>query len=272
MGIVEDIQSIKIQGARAIAYESLKHLEKFSSEHGFGKEFEMEAKRLVAARPTAVSLHNVLEILMKSRSRETIHVLIDRLDSDERAIGFHGRKLIKNGFRVHTRCHSSEAFSIIREAARQNKFTVLVDETRPLNQGFITAKEMSELRNVTVSLGVDAAAGISLSGQGVKKDDIVIVGADAIRREGFYNKIGTYMLALVAKENSIPFYVAASTMKIDRRRRIEIEQRSAEEVSHSLDKKIEIRNPAFDITPWKYVTGVVTEKGIMKPEKIVKMI
>ena len=272
MGIAEDIVSLKIQGSRQIAIESLRHLESFSGKSGFGKEFELEAKKLASSRPTAVMLGNVVEILLKNRNLDTIHALLERIDHDERMLAYHGRKLIKNGFQVHTHCHSSEALSVIREAAKNNKFTVMVDETRPKMQGLMTAKELAKVRNITVSFGVDSAAGPALSGAFEKKDDLVIVGCDAMRREGFANKIGTYMLAVAAKENRIPFYVAASTLKLDRRKRIEIEQRPAEEVCDFEQKEIHVRNPAFDMTPWKYVTGVVTEKGVLKPERIVKMI
>jgi eIF-2B alpha/beta/delta-like uncharacterized protein len=272
MGIMEDIASLKIQGATNISIASLRHLEKFSEKSGFGKEFELEAKRIAAVRPTAVMFHNILEILLKNRNIETIHSLLERLDNDRRMIAYHGRKLIKNGFQVHTHCHSSEALAIIMESSKNNKFTVMVDETRPRQQGLITAKEIARLRNVTVNFGVDSAAGPVLSGLFEKKDDMILVGSDAMRREGMVNKIGTYMLAVVAAENNIPVYVAASTFKLDRRKRIDMENRPENEVYPEADKNIRVRNPSFDITPWKYITAVVTEKGMLKPERIIKMI
>lgn len=272
MGLIEDIKSLKIQGASMIAVESLKYLDKFSQKNGFGKDFEIEAKKIQGSRPTAVVIHNVIEILLKSRNSETIENLIERIENDERQIGFHGRKLIKNGYQVHTHCHSTEALAVIKESAKHNKITVVVDETRPRNQGFITANELSTIRNITVFFGTDSSAGAVLLGRHEKKDDIVIVGADSMRKDGFYNKTGTYMLAVAANENSIPLFVAASTLKLDRRKNIEIEQRPPEEVWKVSDSSIKVRNPAFDFIPWKYVAGVITEKGIMKPERIAKII
>lgn len=272
MGIVEDIISLKIQGARQISVETLRHLDRLSQKSGFGKDFEIEAKKLASARPTAVMVHNVVDILLKSRSQETIHTLLDRIESDEKMIAYHGRKLIKNGFQVHTHCHSSEAVAIIKDASKHNKFTVIVNETRPMQQGRITASELAKIRNITVSFGVDSAAGTAISGSGEKKDDMFLVGCDSMRKEGFANKIGTYMMAVAAKENRVPFYVAASTLKLDRRKRIEIEQRQGSEVWDNHEKEIIVRNPAFEIVPWKYVSAVITEKGVMKPERIEKMI
>lgn len=272
MGIFEDIASLKIQGARQIAVESLKYLDRLSQKSGFGKDFEIEAKKLASARPTAVMLHNAVDILLKSRSQETLHSLLERIESDEKMIAYHGRKLIKNGFQVHTHCHSSEALSIIKDASKHNKFMVFVNETRPFYQGRITASELSNIRNLTVSFGVDSAAGPALSGIGEKKDDMFLVGCDSLRKEGFVNKIGTYMMAVAAKENRVPFYVAASTLKLDRRKRIDIEHRQSSEVWEPQNRDIIIRNPAFETVPWKYVTAVVTEKGILKPERVVKMI
>ena len=264
--IFKRIKSLQIQGATAIAAESLKYLKKFSAKNGFGKKFDAECKRLLAVRKTAVVLHNVLEELKKEKSAKKIDELLERLQKNKEKIAFNGRSLIKKNYSVHTHCHSTEALAVIKEAAKTKKFAVVVDETRPKGQGIKTAKELAKIRKIKVTLIIDDAAWNT-----VQNDDIVIVGADALRKEGLVNKIGTHMLAVIAKEKGIPFYVAADTFRLDRRKKIEIEERPPEEI-HKKIKGVKIKNPAFDITPWKYVMTVITEKGIKKPKNIVKMI
>jgi ribose 1,5-bisphosphate isomerase len=106
----------------------------------------------------------------------------------------------------------------------------------------------------------------------MKDVDIVIVGTDAIRKEGIVNKIGTYPLAVVAWEHKKPFYVVGSTLKLDKRKKLIIEERSPDEVYVEHMKTLEVRNPAFDVTPWKYVKRVVTEKGILTPGNVLRML
>ncbi len=272
MPLESDIKKMKIQGASSIALASLRYLRNFSSRNGFGKAFDEKARKLEAARPTAVVLHNALEALMKSKSTETIDRLIARIEMHRMRVAFHGSCLIGSKFQVHTHCHSSDVMEIIKEAARKKKFTVVVDETRPRYQGLLTANELSKISSINVILITDSSAGMSASGILGKKDDIIIVGCDALRREGVVNKVGTYMLALAAKDNSIPFYVAASSMKIDSRKKIEIEMRPSSEVFAKKINGISVSNPAFDITPWSLVSGVITESGIKKSTEIMKMI
>jgi len=105
----------------------------------------------------------------------------------------------------------------------------------------------------------------------MKHVDLVVVGSDAVRKNGVVNKVGTSLLALAAKENKKPFYVVASTIKFDRRKKFVVEERPGSEVYKKI-KGIKIRNPAFDITDWKFVSAVVMEKGILKPEKVKRML
>lgn len=271
MDLVQRIKNLEIQGATNIAIESLKHLKGFAKKNGFGSRFDNECKRLLSARPTAVPIFNVINELKKEKSEKKIDELIKRIKSAEVTISKIGSKLIKSGYVVHTHCHSSEAISTIKEATKNKKFTVVVDETRPKEQGIKTAKELSKIKNINVILITDDAAGIALSPSIPPNDDIVIVGADCLRKEGVVNKIGTYILAIGAKENKIPFYVVSSTLKLDRRKKIIIEKRPPSEVYRKI-KGVEILNYAFDITPWKYITAIVTEDGIKKPKEILRMI
>lgn len=266
--IFQDIKTLKIQGATNIAIESLKYLKNFSRKEGFGEKFEKEVEKLLRVRPTAVILYNVIRELKKgNKSESRIDELLKELRESKEKIASYGAPLIKNNFQVHTHCHSSRVIAIMREAASQGKkFSVIVDITRPKLQGIKTAKELAKIKNIKVILIADNAASLALSNPVLPMDDILLVGADAIRREGVVNKVGTYLLAVAAKEVKIPFYVAASTLKVDKRKRFKIEERKPSEVYRKI-KGVKIRNPAFDITPLKFVTGLITEKGIFSAKE-----
>lgn len=265
--LVKRIKSLDIQGARPIAVESLKFLRKLAKKKGFGREFDAAMKKLEKARPTAVVLHNCLEILKKDKNTKTINKLLRQLKQADKDIPLRGKILINKNSRIMTRCHSSEALALIKQAWKDGKkIEVYATETRPRWQGIKTAKELAK-EGIPVTLIVDSAMGFF-----IKDVDIVIVGTDAMRNEGFVNKIGTYPLALLARHHKKPFYVIGSTMKLDRRRKIKIEERNPDEVYVENMKNLKVRNPAFDITPWKYVTRVVTEKGVMTPSNVKKML
>ena len=208
-----------------------------------------------------------------------------------RQIGEHGRNLIKDGSKILTHCNAGAlacvdfgtALAPIRMAhySKKNVF-VYVDETRPRNQGSLTAWELVQ-EKIPHSIIADNAAGHFMQ---KKQIDIVIVGADRIAMNGdVANKIGTYEKAVLAKENDIPFYVAAPLSTFDvackNGQRIPMEERSEDEVLYTSGtdesnkiRKIRIapkessaKNPAFDVTPSKYLTGIITEKGVIKPIK-----
>ena len=190
-----------------------------------------------------------------------------------------GAELIQDGFTILTHCNTGAlatggygtAFGVIRWAKEQGKkLKVIATETRPLLQGArLTAWELKKA-NIPFTLITDSTAGYVMS-QG--KVDCVMVGADRIAANGdTANKIGTYTLAVLAKENGIPFYVAAPTTTIDLSlasgEEIPIEQRKAEEVTHIQGVSIapegtQALNFAFDVTPHYYITAVITERGII---------
>jgi len=194
-------------------------------------------------------------------------------------IGSYGAELIQDGFTVLTHCNAGPlattgygtALGVIICAKIQGKHVnVFADETRPLLQGArLTTWELKKA-GITVTLINDSMAGAFMK-QG--KIDCVIVGADRIASNGdTANKIGTYSVAVLAKEHNIPFYVAAPTTTIDRTLttgdEIPIEQRNPEEVSTFAGVKtapggIDIANPAFDVTPHRYITAIITERGII---------
>jgi len=162
------------------------------------------------------------------------------------------------------------ASGIIKTAAREGKkIRVFVDETRPYLQGArLTCWELLQ-EKIPTTLICDNMAGYFIH-QGIIKK--VFVGADRIAKNGdVANKIGTYPLAVLCRENKIPFYVAAPTSTIDLSlssgKKIPIEERDSQEVTKIMGKciaplEVEVRNPAFDITPAKYITAIITEKGI----------
>jgi ribose 1,5-bisphosphate isomerase len=151
---------------------------------------------------------------------------------------------------------------------------VYVTETRPFQQGLMTAKDLVSSHE-KVRFIVDSACGFFML-----HTDFVLVGADALRREGVVNKIGTLPLAVMAKAFHKPVYVVADTFKIDHREHLHIEERPAKEIYGSVRgeqalsslRSVKIYNPVFDVTPWKYVDAVITEKGVFKPDKIKRMI
>ncbi len=259
-----NIKSVKVQGAREIAIYGLKFLRAFAKKNGFGLKFEVASMVLENARPTAVVLHNAIEIAKKEKSLSAINRLLKQLETSKKRIMQIGSKIIKKNSRIITHCHSGEALAVIKNS-KGKKISVIGTHTEPLEQGIKTAKELAAAKIPTTLIN-DLAIGHFM-----KDVDIVIVGADAIRKEGFVNKIGTHILAEEARTHGKPFYVVANTLKFDRRKKLVIEERPPSEI-HGRIKGVKIRNPAFDLVPWKYVTAVVTEKGIFKPEKIVRML
>lgn len=270
---VKKIKSVEVQGAKEIAVFSLKFLRGVAKKKGFGKEFRRAAKELEGARPTAVVLHNCLEIIHKDKNIETIDKLLENLENVNKKIAENGAKLFrKKRYKILTHCHSREALALIKELKKRGKYiSVIATETDPLEQGVRTAKELSQKR-IKVTLIIDSAVGDFMP-----ETDMVIVGTDAMRKKGVVNKIGTNLYAISAKEHNKPFFVVGNTLKLDKRKEFEIEERPAEEVRKELLKTyrlkgIKIENPAFDITPWKFVTAVITEKGIYKPGQIKRML
>lgn len=265
--LVKRIKSIDIQGAKEIAIESLKFLRTLAKKKGFGKDFNSAMKKLENARPTAVVLHNCLEIVKREKDVKTINKLLRQLNQATNEIAKRGSRLIKKNSVIMTHCHSGEALSVIKQAWKEGKkITVYATETEPKEQGIITAKELAKMK-IPVILIVDSAIEFF-----IKDVDMIIVGTDAIRKDGIVNKIGTYPLAVVAWEHKKPIYVVGNTLKLDKRKKLIIEERDPDEVYVEHLKTLEVRNPAFDVTPWKFVKRVVTEKGILTVGNVKKML
>jgi methylthioribose-1-phosphate isomerase len=240
-------------------------------------------------RPTAVNLFwGVDRVLNKAKTFQgnieeikTAIILEAQKIADEdaaqnRAIGKHGSILIKNGDTILTHCNAGElatveygtALGVIRAAWDEGKkIKVIADETRPLLQGArLTAYELKR-DGIPVTLITDNMAGYVMSKGLVRK---VIVGADRIVQDAVFNKIGTYSVAVLAYEHGIPFYVAAPTSTFDLSHKasdVTIEERNSEEVTHVGCQQITpddvaVMNPAFDATPLKYVSAIITETRV----------
>ena len=198
---------------------------------------------------------------------KAIDAILKYLQKAQEWIAYNGSKIIKNGDVIMVHCHSSTVLNILRRAKMEEhkKFKVIVTETRPKMQGLKTAKELVKM-GVPIYYIVDSAGPFFMS-----VCNLVLVGSDAIRAEGILNKIGTYPLALAAREIGVPFYVAASKDKLDYDIVSKIEDRPDREIGNpeELEKTGgEIENPAFDLTPWKLITAVITESGLLGEREI----
>jgi len=247
------------------------------------KSLEKTAEKLRKTRPTAHDLFYAIDYMIDkikngedalASANDYVEDIIDRC----RRIGENGEKLIKNGMKILTHCNAGAlatvdygtALAPLRMAHKKGKkFFVYVDETRPRCQGLLTAWEL-EQEGIPHVVVVDNAAGYFMKNGDI---DMVITGADRIAKNGdFANKIGTYEKAVLAKENGIPFYVAAPISTFDKTIKsgdeIVIEERGREELAVINNRKImpdytKVKNPAFDVTPAKYVTGYITEEKII---------
>lgn len=264
---VKDIKDLEIQGAQEIARESLKVLREFGEKKGFGKDFTKAADKLLATRPTGVSLYNCLKIIKDRRSIKSIDEVLDHLDKAQEWMSYNGSNIIKNNFTIMTHCHSSSVLNVFKNAKQKDhkRFKVVVTETRPVLQGYKTAEELVEM-GIPIHYIADSAGPFFMAAC-----DILIVGADAVRGDGILNKIGTYPLALAARETGVPVYFVASKDKLDYDCISEIEDRPDREIGNpkELEKTGgEIENPAFDLTPWNLITAVITESGVLGRKEI----
>jgi methylthioribose-1-phosphate isomerase len=290
--VCEWIKSLRIRGAPAIgiaaAYAGTLAAFEFGSENKIDLRLDRALNEIQATRPTAINLKNVLTRLRKLNLAGSIGeryldesnaILNEEIDSCKK-IGQFGLELVPENATILTHCHTGglatggygTALGIVRAAheAGKNVF-VLADETRPLLQGArLTAYELQKLE-IKFKLIVDSASGIAMK---KFKVDLVVVGADRIAANGdTANKIGTYNLSVLCKENKIPFYIAAPSSTFDLVAEsgddIPIEERSPDEVTHfqscrSAPENISVYAPAFDVSPAENITAIITERGIIR--------
>jgi methylthioribose-1-phosphate isomerase len=294
-GVAEAIRSMVIRGAPAIGVAAAMGVA-IGILKSDGADFRATLDRvcdtLAATRPTAVNLFWAIDrmkrlaLSLEGQPMEAIRAALvaeaGRVKEEDiaicRQIGANGAALVPDGKHVLTHCNAGAlatagygtALGVIRAAVEAGKnIAVFADETRPFLQGArLTAWELQQ-DGIDTKLITDNMAGYFLR---AGKIGCVVVGADRIARNGdVANKIGTYSVAVLAKENGVPFYVAAPISTLDLTLtsgdQIPIEQRAANEVTHVFGvpvapEGIGVENPAFDVTPFRYVTAIITEKGV----------
>jgi len=301
--VAKAIQTMVIRGAPAIGVCAAMGLalgaarSKATGTKQFTTEFQRNCDLLASTRPTAVNLFWAIERMKRSFSDgalagESVDQLKDRLRTEAdrihdedvascRAIGAHGATLVPAEANILTHCNAGAlatagygtALGVIRGAVEAGrKVRVLADETRPFLQGArLTAWELVKDGIDTTVITDNMAGAIMRQGD----IDLVVVGADRIAANGdTANKIGTYSVAVLAREHGIPFYVAAPWSTIDLATKdgdaIPIEERNPREVTHVGSHQLapdgaQVRNPSFDVTPHKYITAIITERGVFKP-------
>ncbi len=302
------IKTMKIRGAPAIGIATAmgialgaQDIRAFNFEE-FMKGLELIFNEMLSTRPTGGNIkwavqrirsflksrkNNAIDTLKELLIEEALKILEEDIEANK-AIGRWGAEFIRDGSKILTHCNAGSlatggygtATAPMFVAREQGKrFEVFADETRPVLQGArLTVWELMQ-EGIPVTLITDNAAGALMK---MGKVDLVIVGTDRTARNGdVANKIGTYSLAVLCKEHKIPFYVAAPLSSIDFSIRtgkdIPIEERSPEEVTYILGtcriapNGVRARNIAFDVTPHKYVTAIITEKGAFRPTDLKKL-
>ncbi len=287
----DKIKKLQVQGARNVAIAAVKAIQtqaqqtKAISKNQFLTELKEAQTILSASRETEPLMRNAIRYLIthaQNVSTEKVAELsqtvnnaatefLSDLDVSREHTAEIGAKRIRDGSVVFTHCHSSTVTRLLAKAKADGKnFKVICTETRPAFQGRITAKEL-------VNLGIDTTFIVDSAARTFMGDvDIVVVGADAITSEGnVVNKIGTGGIAVLAHEARKPLYVVSELLKFDPATLSgeceKIEQRNPTEVWSEAPPKLTVRNPAFDVTPSRYIHGLICEEGIIAPQTIVQV-
>ena len=288
--------AIGVAAAMGMALATIEYKELPKSE--FLKKMEEAADLIRSTRPTASNLFWAIDRIWKIVSFypdnpanlsdlviEEVKLMAQEDINVNKNIGKNGATLLKDGDVVLTHCNAGSlatvqygtALAPVRAAIEEGKnISVIADETRPRLQGArLTAYEL-QYDKIPVYVISDTSSGLIMRLGKVNK---VIVGTDRVTSDAVFNKIGTYLVALAARDNNIPFYVAAPTSTLSLHETIKdvtIEQRDSTEVSTILGKVqivpdgVDCLNYAFDITPFKLVTGIITEDGVYNPEELLK--
>ena len=293
--IVRGAPAIGIAGAHGVVLYAQELAEKITSREEFITKLIEKAQYMKTSRPTAVNLmwacEKQIDIIKNSKS--DIRGIIEELKQNgiklenedieiNKKIGDYGAEIVPKGATILTHCNAGAlatvgygtALGVVRSAyAKDSTIKVFADETRPRQQGArITTFELA-MDGIPVTLITDGMCSYFMNKGMI---DMVVVGADRIAANGdTANKIGTYTVAIAAKYHNIPFYIAAPLSTIDTSiatgKEIPIEERSHEEVTHINGKRIcaegiNIINPGFDVTPHELIAGIITEKGILRPD------
>ncbi len=305
--VCEDIKKLKIQGAENIAFAALSAMDavardsKAKDQKEFIKELNEAREELISTRPNEPLMRNALSYVLSqvdvsdlnhflkrksneednltylhtiAKLKQKVYSAIDQaethLNNSKQIIQKYASKLIKEGMRIFTHCHSSTVIEVLKHAWKNGiGFEVWNTETRPLYQGRKTATELSKA-GIPMNHFVD-----SYSDDALSVCNLMFIGADAITSRGeVINKVGSEMIAKIAKLHRIKVYVFADSWKSSHEsihRKEEIEQRDPKEVWETSLKGIDIFNPAFELINPRYISRIVSEVGIHKPKKFVKI-
>lgn len=246
--ICKDIKDIKIQGATNVAKAAYTAYKLFPS--------KSTKRKLLSLRPTEPMMTNILDLAEKGNSKEEI---INHFEETQDKINQQVIKLIKKDSVIFTHCHSTNVVkALIYAKNKGKKFEVYNTETRPLYQGRQTAKELKNAK-IKVTQFIDSAISIALeAGKNKKKTSFILLGADALLKDKIINKVGSGIIAQLAKDYKIPLYIVADSWKYSNKP-VKIEERNFKEIWGT--KKIHIRNPAFEAVPAKQITKIITELG-----------
>ena len=250
--IYSDIREVRIQGATNIAKAAV-------TAYTLKPDAENK-KKLLSLRPTEPTLSNALNLIDKAGAEK----VLSHFTESQKKINKLVLKLIKNGMNIYTHCHSTNVIKALVYAKKNGKkFEVYNTETRPLFQGRVTAKELAK-NGIKVTTFVDSALL-----EGIKKSDLILLGADAILREGIINKVGSGTIAELASIHKKPLYIIADSWKFSPKN-VPIEERDFREVWKNASKKIKIRNPAFEKIEKKYIKGIISEHGLLSFEEFIE--
>ena len=255
--ILEDIKSIKIQGAENVAKAGIKAF--------LINPTKKSAREILKTRPTEPLMQTAIKTLLNSKNSKTsARKFLKKLEKSHESISKKGAKLIKNNMNVYVHCHSSTVMDILKYARKKQKknFVVYTTEVVPILQGRLTANDLAKSK-IKVIISPDLAAE-----QALKNCDIFLFGVDAYTKDSVANKIGTSTLCRLAKIHKIPRYSCGVSSKFTKK--IKIEKRSPMELWFRRNKNIEIKNPAFDKTNYNLITGIISELGILKPKDFLK--
>ncbi len=289
--IITNIKKLKVQGARNVAIAAIEALaieaksSKAATPSSFYKQVSAAGELISHSRPTEPMMRNSIDEAIRFLSFESerknatvanlkksisahIDSMILQMGKDAAKLAEYGSKLIPDNALIITHCHSSTVTGILKRAKQDGKkFSVISCETRPRYQGRVTAAELAKA-GIDVTLVVDGAANIFM-----KKADMCLVGADSITSKGdLINKVGTSMLAHLAKIHNVSFFSAAEISKFSQYtifgEREKIEERDSKEVWDKPAKGVKIRNMAFDVTASSYISGYITEFGVLPPQSM----
>lgn len=290
--VAEKIRRLEVQGARNVAIAAVEALEILAKETkakkraDFIQELYNAKKLLFSSRETEPLMRNAVRWILNqvedsdernvSELTRVVSVSSQKiqksLEESKERIAEIGVKRIRDGSTVLTHCHSSTVTYMLNKAWSSGKnFSIICTETRPAFQGRLTAKEMLSL-GVKTTFIVDSAARSLMH-----EVDLVIVGADALTSEGnVVNKVGTGTIALLAREARKPFYVVTELLKFDPATLSgeyeKIEERSRDEVWKDAPAELNVRNPAFDVTPRHLIHGIICEEGIIAPHVVAEVV